>query len=158
MLNKHSLLDTLRNLSSYCGGEERMSIGIIDFDDFKAINDQFGHLIGDQVLKEFTHVVRKSLRHKDIIGRYGGEEFMLILPDATISQAAMALQRIHRKLRGQFHHGMDVAFSAGFLEVSSEELLDLDAEDIIHRVDDYLYQAKKAGKRRFVSENFVLAF
>src|SRR5947209_5906662 len=127
------------------------SVAIIDLDFFKRINDQFGHPIGDEVLRTFAITLFANLRTIDNLGRYGGEEFLMILPDTTTDQAVRTLDRL-RSIASEVDWAaiskmMNVTMSAGISEVRQEE----SAADILARADAALYTAKDAGRNRVIA-------
>lgn len=124
---------------------------MIDVDHFKAINDQYGHVMGDAVLKHLAVIVKETIRPYDLFGRFGGEEFLLVLPD-TDSPGAMALaERIRRRVEGELavRSGLEtdqpVTISLGMTSLSAS---DVTVEDIISRADSALYAAKAGGRNR----------
>jgi diguanylate cyclase (GGDEF)-like protein len=126
-----------------------LTVAIIDFDHFKNINDRCGHAAGDYVLKEFARVSRGSLRSGDILGRWGGEEFLLILPDTTLDAALASVERLRAlALSIQVAPATEgdpvrVTFSAG-LATTADGARSLD--EIIARADAALYEAKNQGR------------
>ena len=76
-------------------------IGLIDLDHFKSINDRFGHAVGDQLLQRFAAALRTSLHTREVFGRYGGEEFLVLFPDTTMDQARQSAERLRTALRDQ---------------------------------------------------------
>jgi diguanylate cyclase (GGDEF)-like protein len=127
--------------------ESPLTIGIIDMDHFKIINDRCGHATGDFVLKEFARVGRESLRASDVLGRWGGEEFLLIMPDTTLEFALASLERMRTLLCG-IHlpasgAGLRVSLSAG-LATSQKHGRSLD--EMVARADSALYAAKNEGR------------
>jgi diguanylate cyclase len=127
------------------------SVAIIDLDFFKRVNDQFGHPVGDEVLRTFAVTVFANLRLADKLGRYGGEEFLMILPDTAKDEAVVTLNRL-RSIVSEVDWAaisgmMNVTISAGISEVRPED----SAADILARVDAALYGAKDAGRNRVVS-------
>ncbi|HZQ61893.1 MAG TPA: GGDEF domain-containing protein [Casimicrobiaceae bacterium] len=125
-----------------------ISLAMIDVDNFKGLNDRFGHQAGDSALVHITETLRASLRTSDLIARYGGEEFVVLLPETDLKQAMQVLQRVQRDLeRNPFvHEGQQVpiTFSAGVAERVTGE----SQEALIARADRALYEAKKDGKNR----------
>lgn len=135
------------------GGIPSLTLGVIDLDDFKRINDLFGHQAGDHSLKFLAKIARKHLREQDVIGRYGGEEFVVILPGTTAENAAEILRRLQRILTREIFFQDDrhrvVTFSAGVADVRPEDTW----ESAFDRADQAMYHAKRAGKNRvFVAD------
>ncbi len=124
-----------------------LTIAIIDMDHFKNINDRCGHAAGDQVLQEFARAGRESLRASDILGRWGGEEFLLVMPEATLDLALASLDRLRSMVLGiplpASGAGLQVSLSAG-LATYEHDVKSLD--DLIARADSALYQAKNQGR------------
>jgi len=140
--------------------QQPLSLLIIDLDDFKKVNDTHGHLFGDRVLKEITETINMNVRQEDVFGRYGGEEFLVIMPGADAAVAQRVAERIRKAvaraaivdrratLEGN-GESVRVTISIGlstFNHESSEGGLEL-----IHRADRSLYRAKKLGKNRVCS-------
>lgn len=149
-INKISLIEILKGLPGFAENNKVVSVGIVDMDDFKLINDNYGHLMGDRVLESFSQIARESMRKQDIIGRFGGEEFMFVFPEVDLLGAAAIIKRIHQALRDDFHNKVEgIGFSAGFMQLDNETLRSLTKEEIIETVDGLLYRAKDEGKRRF---------
>jgi diguanylate cyclase (GGDEF)-like protein len=126
-----------------------LTVAILDLDHFKTINDRCGHATGDHVLKEFARVSRSSLRAGDILGRWGGEEFLLILPDTPLDAALASVERLRvlalaiQVPRTGEEPPMHVTFSAG-LATTADGARSLD--EIIARADAALYEAKNEGR------------
>ena len=125
-----------------------LAVGLLDIDNFKKLNDTLGHAAGDQALKALAAAVRERLRPVDHIARFGGEEFVVLLPGTSLAEAQQALTRLQRSLSaGLFmHEGKDVlvTFSAGVTTWRSGETL----EAALERADEALYEAKRTGKNR----------
>jgi diguanylate cyclase (GGDEF)-like protein len=124
-----------------------LTIAIIDMDHFKVINDRCGHATGDFVLKEFARLGLEALRESDVLGRWGGEEFLLVMPEATLESAMASLERIRTMMFG-IHlpvsgAGLRVSLSAG-LATSLRHGRSLD--EMIARADSALYAAKNEGR------------
>jgi diguanylate cyclase (GGDEF)-like protein len=151
-INKSSLIEILKALPGFSETNQVVSVGIVDMDDFKLINDNYGHLTGDRVLESFSRIARDSMRKQDVIGRFGGEEFMFVFPGVDLVGAAAIMKRIHHALRSEFSESVEgIGFSAGFIRLDKESLQTFSTEEIIEAVDGLLYRAKDEGKRRFVS-------
>ena len=124
-----------------------VTIALIDLDHFKSINDKYGHALGDYVLKEFAKLASTALRGNDTLGRWGGEEFLLVLPDADVDSAVGTIHRIrsatsHMKLP-EAARGLNVSFSTG-LATRTKAVQSLD--DVIAAADVALYEAKSGGR------------
>ncbi|MFT4248124.1 MAG: diguanylate cyclase [Pseudomonas sp.] len=128
-----------------------LCVALLDLDDFRRINESHGHAGGDATLKHLVDVARTVLRTTDAITRFGGEEFVLLLPDTTIFEASAALGRLQRALlqRSLVHEDVRVmvTFSAGVATCRPQESLD----DVLKRADRAMYAAKRAGKSRVMS-------
>jgi diguanylate cyclase (GGDEF)-like protein len=124
------------------------SVAIIDLDHFKRINDRFGHPAGDEVLRAFAISVFANIRNIDKLGRYGGEEFLLILPDTAKNQAVRTLDRLRSIVSDldwtAISENLDLTMSAGICSVRRAD----SADDVLARVDLALYRAKDAGRNR----------
>lgn len=131
--------------------EKPVSVVAFDIDHFKAINDAHGHQVGDQVLKAFAERLRTNIRPKDIACRYGGEEFLLIMPETTSEAAARGAERIRRAIAAEPFYSeradtdVPVTVSAGVATQAGED--DVMA-DLLHRADQALYRAKQKGRNR----------
>ncbi|MBI3228867.1 MAG: diguanylate cyclase [Burkholderiales bacterium] len=125
-----------------------LSLAMIDIDHFKIVNDNYGHVAGDQVIRSLSHLLRQRMRRCDIIGRYGGEEFAVIMPETTVDDAVKVLDSVrqvflnirHYSAKGEF----SCSFSAGVVEFSEEA----DGKNMFLRADQALYQAKGNGRNR----------
>jgi diguanylate cyclase (GGDEF)-like protein len=128
-----------------------LNLLMIDIDNFKKVNDSFGHLVGDQVLKQMAELLKKSVRACDHLARYGGEEFAVILPETTENEAYMVGERIVLTINEYKFETADVG-PIGKLSVSvGLSAFPLDAvepEDLIKKADQALYRGKKLGKNR----------
>jgi len=133
--------------------KKELSIIMIDIDHFKKINDTYGHLAGNLILKEFAHIVKENVRNIDVVGRYGGEEFLIILPEAGIEEAKVVAERIRKKLSQKdikVPNSSDVIkikFSAG---IACFPYNGKTINELISVADNALYQAKKEGRNRVV--------
>jgi diguanylate cyclase (GGDEF)-like protein len=131
--------------------EQPMCIALLDIDFFKNVNDRFGHDGGDSVLRTFAASARAELRAGDMLARWGGEEFLLMLPDTGVAEALPVLRRMAERVRAVAIPGLDMerdlTFSAGLVERAEDEPF---AETII-RADKAMYLAKGSGRDRVVS-------
>ncbi len=137
-----SLETALARLKRY---DNTISLVLLDIDHFKRINDTLGHSAGDQVLKNIVNIIWTSLRSMDMVFRYGGEEFIVLLPEITLNNA----QQVAEKLRSRIQNTdiidhQHVTISAGVAQISAKETVD----NLLKRVDDALYKAKNSGRNR----------
>ena len=151
-LNRKGLEETLdRELARSQRRGTPICVALLDVDNFKALNDTYGHQTGDDALVHLARVIRETMRPHDTLCRYGGEEFLVILPDTQVADAVSALTRLQRELTKRFFlHKNDkllITFSAGVTAFRAEEK----RNDAIARADAAMYQAKKTGKNRVVS-------
>jgi len=124
-------------------------IGIMDLDHFKNVNDTYGHQAGDKVLETIVSYVKQHLRRYDQVFRYGGEEFLILLPNTTTANAKRVLDRIRRNIKRQGikvskRKSIHVSASFGVSELAPEG----PPEDSIELADQALYEAKRAGRNR----------
>jgi len=131
---------------------EPFCLALLDLDHFKRINDQYGHAKGDQVLKDFAEAAQQALRKTDVLARWGGEEFLLMLPNEQPASAAAALARIGACLQAHLTtpgaSGLPVTFSAGLTDHPPGEPL----HETLERADQALYAAKNQGRNRVVTQ------
>lgn len=136
-------------LDAHVGQKRSGCLAIIDIDHFKQVNDRHGHAAGDRVLQAFGEVARSTLRSSDMVARIGGEEFAVILGEATIEQACAVCQRLHDRLadsRIVFDgETIGVTISTGIAAIGS------DAEAVLLAADRALYQAKRSGRSRLAA-------
>ncbi|MDD5717718.1 MAG: diguanylate cyclase [Sulfuricurvum sp.] len=126
----------------------KLSLLMIDLDHFKAVNDTYGHNLGDYVLKTFAHLVSSSVREADLFARWGGEEFVLLLRNSGCEEGYEVAEKIRNRLAEQvFDEVGHVTCSIGITEVSADDTL----QDAIGRADNAMYTAKKEGRNRSVS-------
>jgi diguanylate cyclase len=125
-----------------------LAVGLLDIDNFKRLNDQLGHAAGDEALRSLAAAISKALRPSDLVARFGGEEFVVLLPGTGVEEGQQILTRLQRALSGSlFMHDnkpVFVTFSAGVTDYRSGEAL----EAALERADQGLYEAKRTGKNR----------
>jgi two-component system cell cycle response regulator len=127
---------------------------ICDLDRFKAINDTYGHDVGDEVLREFARRLRQNVRGIDLACRYGGEEFVVVMPDTGGDIARRVAERIRAQIEGQpflLPSGLTIAATVS-VGVSSLGLAGDDVESLMKRADLALYEAKTGGRNRVVAQ------
>lgn len=123
----------------------KFSIIMFDYDRFKNLNDNYGHLFGDQVLIDVSKYIKDSLKEDDFVGRYGGEEFIIILPDTVLGDAVKVGERIRKTIENMvWETGIIVTISCGIVQGNGEHTV----EEIIKKADDLLYKAKDNGRNR----------
>ena len=147
LLNHTSILSALETEISRAQRESNnVCYAMIDIDFFKKVNDTYGHHMGDMVLKSISRFLKQSLRITDIIGRYGGEEFVIILPDIDATQASVVLQKIldafYKIDFVHYNHKFNVSFSCGIADLSSYP----SSNEMIDAADKALYKAKEEGR------------
>lgn len=130
---------------------EHFSYCVLDIDHFKNVNDTYGHNTGDKVLILVAKIMQKNVRKSDVLFRIGGEEFVLVLPNTDIKQAAPTIEKIRAAIsQSGFHfkeEKVDIHISAGLTEVKPDDTV----ESIFERADKGLYQAKEAGRNQLVT-------
>jgi len=131
-----------------CRSNTALSIAFIDLDHFKSINDQFGHDAGDKVLIDMTNVISNSLRSGDTLARWGGEEFLLIMPNTDIPQAQAALLRMCSSGFGSRPDNTLLTASIGLAERNTDQIADWRA--LVDLADQRMYLAKQGGRNRVV--------
>jgi diguanylate cyclase len=151
-LNRKGLDEAMTREVARCRRSNRpLSIGLLDLDDFKRLNDSLGHQVGDQALVHLATLVRETLRPQDTVARFGGEEFVILLPDTELDAALQACARLQRELTRKFFMHQNekvlITFSAGIAELGPEEA----AADALKRADSAMYVAKRAGKNRVMA-------
>ena len=121
------------------------TLAIVDIDFFKKVNDTYGHDIGDIVLISLSNLVKKNLRDIDIIGRYGGEEFLIILPNTILNDAQLFAERLRKEVDEYSFETVDsITISMGIVELQLNE----DEDELFKRVDKLLYMSKNGGRNR----------
>ncbi|MEI2375646.1 response regulator [Priestia megaterium] len=168
LLNSFSMVDELtgaynrtylkeiysQQLSSYARSKEPFCLALLDLDLFKRVNDQYGHLMGDQVLQAFVEYMKHEIRPTDHIFRYGGEEFILLLPKTNIKEAETVLNRLLdsfvKKVFTHQSNSFYCSFSGGVVEVHNNEW---PLEKALHQADEALYIAKESGRQKIVASS-----
>jgi len=157
LLTRRFLESHLRGLVASAGRHGRpLSVVMVDLDGFKAINDTHGHAVGDYVLRTVVDRMRSRLRSEDLLGRWGGDEMMLVLPEIDLNGAVTAAEGLRRTVAGTEvsvdGQRIAITISAGAAEWNGE-----DAHELIERADAALYDAKAAGRDRVCRSQFVRA-
>jgi len=126
-----------------------ISLIFVDLDNFKNVNDTYGHVVGDGVLKKVAGLLKVSIRDTDMLARYGGDEFVVLLPHTNESEALTVADKLQKTLDDN-PELKNLSVTASFGVCSSDELTATDPEGFIKRADDAAYEAKKAGRNRVV--------
>jgi len=137
-----SKLEEYLNLSKRQGVP--LSLAMIDIDDFKVINDKLGHVTGDKVLIVIAKTIKHSIRSSDIVGRYGGEEFMVIFPATKVEDAEMVINRLFERVSSE----VKITLSAGLTSYKPN----MTSTQLIEEADELLYQAKNSGKNKYIKK------
>lgn len=149
--NRGAIFETLRREIARAK-RERNSVAVVmaDLDHFKRINDSYGHLAGDAALRQVADRMRSSIRPYDAIGRYGGEEFLILLPGCNIPGAATVAERLMTSIAGEPVDlaGEKLLITCSLGVASNSEAPEADADWLIRAADAALYQAKSAGRDR----------
>ena len=150
LYNRRAIVDKLRELINRANRyKEDFSLVMLDIDHFKGVNDRYGHLTGDEVLEKIATLVRRNIRNTDVVGRYGGEEFIIILPQTNLSSAWVIAERIrsiieNAEMKDPAGNVFTVTVSQGLSEWERGE----DADALISCADEALYKAKARGRNR----------
>jgi diguanylate cyclase (GGDEF)-like protein len=152
-IDKLSGLYNRMKIENYCEMEidkvkrynEVFSVILIDIDYFKEINDDYGHNIGDRVISSISKILQSSIRRVDYVGRWGGEEFLILLPKTTAQQAFQIAEKIRITIMEEdFSPAQNITISAGITEYMQGDT----TEKIIQRADEELYKAKESGRNQ----------
>ncbi|MCH4886417.1 diguanylate cyclase [Acidaminobacter sp. JC074] len=140
--NRGKIIDLIENNMS-----EENGLILLDIDDFKVINDTHGHAVGDVVLVKISDVIRESIRDNDFLGRYGGEEFIIFLKDVRQSELSEIAERVRKSIENiKWDRDIKTTASIGVTKCFS-----MDFDEVFHKVDNLMYQAKASGKNKVVN-------
>lgn len=148
LYNRHYLNDILsKKVAHSKRHNEMLSVIMIDIDHFKNVNDTFGHLTGDLILKAVANVIHDSARKEDLAARFGGEEFILLLDNCTASDALIKAEDLRSKLEALHPEGIKVTASFGVAQLDEQIMR---YEDLLKNADAALYVAKEEGRNRVI--------
>lgn len=135
---------------------EPLCVALLDIDNFKKLNDNYGHDVGDEALVHLATIVKETVRPTDVVCRFGGEEFVVLLPNTKLDNASSSLLRLQRALTKKIFMAnqsqLVITFSAGISLYRSGEM----AADVLHRADQSMYLAKKTGKNKALTEEDLM--
>jgi diguanylate cyclase len=153
VLNRRGLDEAIaKEISRAQRGSNLLSVAFLDIDNFKSLNDTYGHNAGDGALQHLAKVMQATVRPTDVVSRFGGEEFVILLPDTDVEQAVTTVKRLQRALTKQFfmsnNEKLLITFSAGVALLKAGET----ETTVLSRADQAMYLAKKSGKNRVMTE------
>lgn len=152
LYNRRALYDLIdQEMSRSRRDGHYVSLVMMDIDHFKAVNDQFGHLVGDEMLCRVAQTIQECKRHYDQAGRWGGEEFLLVLPGTGLEAACHVAERIRQAIaaiEAGVVDGQKVHLRASFGAASTEHQGDVSFNDLLQQADEALYDAKQSGRNR----------
>ncbi|MGR6835149.1 GGDEF domain-containing response regulator [Syntrophomonas erecta] len=153
LLNRGAFMERLEGeISRSWRDGQNLGIIIIDIDHFKAVNDRYGHQVGDLVLRDFSHCLASMCRSYDFVGRYGGEEFIVSLPGADCQETTQVAERIRQRVAENTTYtaeaGIKVTASFGIAAIMPEQIKN--ADELIYKADQALYEAKERGRNQVV--------
>jgi diguanylate cyclase (GGDEF)-like protein len=147
---RHFFRQLETHLEQYKRRQYNLCVALLDLDHFKRINDTYGHMAGDSVIREFALLLKESLRPYDVVARFGGEEFIILLLDSGREEALGILDRLLKKVSGHTFdaegHHLRVTFSGGIAEADELPASELTPKRIVAAADQRLYLAKTAGR------------
>ena len=157
VMYKRSIKDEMTDLYTHqyiikCLEKEKLgyTLVMIDIDDFKAINDTFGHLIGDKLIKHIADCIKTNVREVDIAGRYGGDEFVIIFNNQSLEDVLKIIKRLKSKIEQPYYtengDEIKITISMGVYDSDKKE----NGEFVLSKADKALYQAKESGKAKTV--------
>ena len=150
-LRRHLMFLLETEIKRLAHKKKPLSILMIDIDNFKHINDEYGHLVGDHILRKLSGILCSNLRQMDFIGRYGGEEFIIVLPETPINVAEGVAERFRKAVMNSvfeiFHrkHKITISIGIGILKGKQRTV-----KALVAKADEAMYQAKSTGKNRVV--------
>jgi diguanylate cyclase (GGDEF)-like protein len=159
LYNRRVILDRLEGeLGRAIGKGGPLSVAVADVDNFKTVNDNYGHLVGDGALVEVSQTILGNLPENAVVGRYGGEEFIIVMPGFSLKTAFPVVEKVRKAVSGKGFTNMDqtvnITLSVGIAEADHHR--DITVDDIIKAADSALYAAKRNGRNRVESSAALL--
>ncbi len=156
LLNRRAFFERATGLWNTAARRNRpLTVAMLDIDHFKSINDRYGHAIGDEVLKRVAGVLTRTCRTSDVISRWGGEEFLLLLPETTLEQGTLLAERLRMAIErcdmDAAARGLRATVSIGISDLRGQPNLDA----LIADADQWLYRAKEAGRNQVMGPSLV---
>jgi diguanylate cyclase (GGDEF)-like protein/PAS domain S-box-containing protein len=150
--NRRYLVETLeREITSAARNQYPLCLMIIDIDHFKAVNDTYGHLAGDHVLRELTHLLQQSTRKGDIVCRYGGEEFVVLMPHSGLTDALWRAEALRSELQStSFPFAGSMLAVTVSIGLATTETAQFTCDELLSQADRALFRAKAAGRNRVI--------
>jgi diguanylate cyclase (GGDEF)-like protein len=147
LLNRREFLERAEHLIKIAKREEsKISLVIVDIDDFKKINDKYGHAVGDKVLESFGESVRTTVRESDLSSRFGGDEFIFFLPNTSSTDAQRFTDRLHTKIREGIEVGsFEIHYTASMGLATFPDVITYNIDEVFSAADRVLYHAKNMG-------------
>ena len=150
--NRRSFKSKLsRQISIHQRNKNSLSLVFIDIDDFKTINDNFGHEVGDKVLIRISNILKSSVRKSDLVARWGGEEFIIVFINSTLEDSIVSIEKIKGLIQSDYLLtelvGSDITASFGVTQLKEKDSID----SIINRADQAMYRSKRTGKNKIES-------
>lgn len=145
-LNRKALYEKLESeIHIVDKSQSKLSIVMIDIDKFKRVNDNYGHQVGDSVIKKIAEIIKNSLPEESFVGRYGGEEYLVIIPGRDKEQAYIVAENIRKNIEDtEFIYGIKITVSGGVSEYDNKQSLDV----LVYESDKNLYKAKNSGRNK----------
>lgn len=155
LYNRRAIYECLSRMLEYARRQDKsLSVVMADIDDFKQINDNYGHQVGDTILQEFAALIKKHTRVYDCSGRYGGEEFLLVVMDSNKEQTQKIHERILQELSEKVFeiedYRLQISYSAGIADIGELGKDDKSMERLIKLADERVYKAKQNGKNQII--------
>lgn len=154
--NRAKFNEELKNWIVQSGSENKpLSLTLFDIDNFKKVNDNYGHLVGDAVMKNLTVIVKNLISYDDVFARWGGDEFVVLYPGLCIEEAKSLTERIKVGIQNNsLKKVQGITCSFGLVQMKKEDTSD----SLLQRADNLLYEAKKSGKNRIMTESATVQY